>query len=270
MSVPGVADPIGLARERFALRDYHGVVLLVREAVRNGQDFADARHLLGLALSMLDRHEEALQEFDAAIARNPRYLEAHVNRAVLLAGLGREQEAQAAFAFAGELGKVDASGFPAAVGNRLANAHAGLGHEYRQAGALEEAEAQFRRALELRPGFPDVRIALARVLLERGAPAEAAVELDAVLVTRPDLLDATLLRGLAAYLLGDLGTAEARWNQAAALAPEEPRVETYRAMLARRRALASILEASPAADRPDAAGSRPGADGATAGRTFSP
>lgn len=230
------ADPIALARERFALRDYHGTVLLLREAVTNGHDFPDARHLLGLALSLLDRPDEALAEFDAALARNPRYLEAHVNRAVLLAGLGRETEAQQAFEVAGELGRADASGYPAAVGNRLANAHVALGHEYRQAGALEEAEAQYRRALALRPSFPDVRIALARALLERGAHSEAAVELDAVLGSRPNLLDAVLLRGLAAYLLGDLDGARAAWEHGGTLAPDDPRVETYRAMLARRRA----------------------------------
>jgi Tfp pilus assembly protein PilF len=230
------ADSIALARERFALRDYHGTVLLLREAVANGHDFPDARHLLGLALSLLDRPDEALAEFDAALARNPRYLEAHVNRAVLLAGLGREVEAQAAFEVAGELGRADASGYPAAVGNRLANAHVALGHEYRQAGALEEAEAQYRRALSLRPSFPDVRIALARALLERGAHADAASELDAVLDIRPNFLDAVLLRGLAAYLLGDLDGARRTWERAGTLAPDDPRVETYRAMLARRRA----------------------------------
>lgn len=233
--MPVGTDHIALARERFALRDYHGTVLLLREAVANGHDFPDVRHLLGLALSMLDRPEEALVEFDAALARNPRYLEAHVNRAVLLAGMGREADAQDAFALAGELGRADASGFPAAIGNRLANAHAALGHEYRQAGALEEAEAQYRRALALRPAFPDVRIALARVLLERGAHQDAASELDEVLSARPDLLDAVLLRGLAAYLLGDLDRARTTWDHAGAIAPEDPRVETYRAMLARRR-----------------------------------
>jgi tetratricopeptide (TPR) repeat protein len=234
-SVPAGTYLLAQARERFALRDYNATYLLVKEAVTGGHDFADARHLLGLALSMLGRREEALAQFDAALARNPRYLEAHVNRAVVLADLGREAEAQQAFALAGELGRKDASGFPAAVGNRLANAHVALGHEYRQAGALEEAEAQYRRALALRPGFPDVRLALARALLERGAHADAARELDALLFTRPDLLDAVLLRGLASYLLGDLGAAGSAWERASLLAPDDPRVDTYRAMLARRR-----------------------------------
>ena len=121
------------------------------------------------------------------------------------------------------------------MGNRLANAHVALGNEYRQAGALEEAEAQYRRALELRPGFPDVRLALARALLERGAHGAAATELDAVLATRPQLLDALLLRGLAGYLLGDLAAATDAWDRASSAAPDDPRVDTYRAMLARRR-----------------------------------
>lgn len=229
-------SPLASARERFALRDYHGTVLILREAVAEGHDWADVHQLLGMAYSMIDRPEEALAAFDAAIRRNPRYVEAQLNRAVVLAGLGREAEAQEGFALAGELARADASGFPTTVGNRLANAHAALGHEYRQAGALVEAIEQYQRALELRPAWPDVRIALARALLEQGDHAAAARELDDVVERRPDLVDAVLLRGLAAYLQGDLAEAERRWTRAAEVAPDEPRVDSYRAMLARRRA----------------------------------
>ena len=44
-----------------------------------------------------------------------------------------------------------------------------------------------------------------------------------------------LLRGLTAYLEGDLDTAEDVWAAASVRHPEEPRVEIYRSMLARRR-----------------------------------
>jgi tetratricopeptide (TPR) repeat protein len=121
------------------------------------------------------------------------------------------------------------------VGNRLANAHAELGHQYREAGALDEAIAQYARALELRPGYSDIRLSLARALLERGRHADAAGELEAVLTARPALLDAMLLRGLAAYLQGDLDGAADQWARAAERHPEEPRIEIYQAMLARRR-----------------------------------
>jgi tetratricopeptide (TPR) repeat protein len=228
-------DLVARARDRYAVRDYHGSTLLLREAVVEGLAYADAHNLLGLCLALIGRPEEALVSFDAALALNPRYVEAHLNRAVLLNDMGRSDEARTAFETAEQLGKADETGFPVMVANRLANAHASLASEYRAAGALDEAIAQFERALELRPGYADVRLAMARALTERGRHAEASRELDEVLRGRPEWLDAMLLRGLTAYLQGDLATADVVWTSAAERHPEEPRVEIYRSMLARRR-----------------------------------
>lgn len=228
-------ETVARARERFTLRDYHGAVLLLQEAVVEGRAFADAHNLLGLSLALVDRPEEALTAFDRALALNPRYVEAHLNRAVLLNSLGRVAEGQEGLTAASHLGQADESGFPAMVANRLANAHASLADEYRDAGALDEAVAHYRKALTLRPGFADIRLSLARALNERGLHQEAAEAVDAVLAIRPDLLDAMLLRGLSAYLQGDLDGADAAWSRASARHPEEPRVEIYRAMLSRRR-----------------------------------
>jgi len=51
---------------------------------------------------------------------------------------------------------------------------------------------------------------------------------------RDGWLDALLLRGLAAYLQGDLAAARTIWERASERHPEEPRLEIYRAMLDRR------------------------------------
>lgn len=228
-------DLVARARERFAVRDYHGAVLLLREAVVEGLAYADAFNMLGLSLALIGRPADALDALDRALELNPRYIEAHLNRAVLLTDLGRVEEAREGFAEAERLGGPDESGFPAMVANRLANAHAGLGHEYRAAGALDEAIAQFERALSLRPGFSDIRLSLARAFIERGRHADAAAALDEVLRARPEWLDAMLLRGLSAYLQGDLDGADDIWARASERHPEEPRVEIYRSMLARRR-----------------------------------
>jgi len=228
-------DLITRGRERFAVRDFHGAVLLLREAVLDGYAYPDVYNLLALCLALVERPLEALAAFDRAIALNPRYVEAHLNRAVLLAALGRDDEAQDSFESAHRLGGPDESGFPVVVANRLANAHASLGEHYRDAGALDEAIIQFARALDLRPGFPDIRLAHARALLERGRLDDAARSLDALLVTSPRNLDALLLRGLAAYLQDDLATASTFWNRAAEAHPAEPRIGIYLSMLARRR-----------------------------------
>jgi tetratricopeptide (TPR) repeat protein len=227
-------DAVDRAREHFAVRDYHAAVLLLEEAVAQGCCYADAFNLLGLSLALVDRPLEALAAFDRAVAQNPRYVEAHLNRAVLLNGLGRTAEAEASFALAEEFGRPDETGYPAMVGNRLANAHAALADEYRSAGALEEAIAQYRRALELRPTYLDIRVSLARALLDAQRFAPAADELDCVLAAQPDQLEALLLRGLAAYFAGALNTARAIWDRAATAHPDDRRVGVYRTMLARR------------------------------------
>ena len=228
-------DLLARARERYAVRDYHGAVLLLREALAEGFGYADAYNLLGLSLALVGRQGEALDAFDRALALNSRYVEAHLNRAVLLNDLGRMEDARDAFEQAEQLGRADETGFPAVVANRLANAHASLAGEYRAAGALDHAIAQYEVALSLRPGFADIRLAYARALLERGRHREAGEALESVLAVRPEWLDAMLLLGLSAYLQGHFDAADEEWRRASERHPEEPRVEIYRSMLARRR-----------------------------------
>lgn len=227
-------DLLTVARERFATRDYRGAAMLLDSAIQSGQGYADAHHLLGLCYALNDQREEALRSFDAAIKLNPRYVEAHLNRAIVLGDLGRPAEAEQSIELAQQMGGPDTSGFPTMIADRLANMHADLGRAYREAGALQAAAQQFEAALALRPGFADLRLELARTRLESGEHNVAGTELDAILERSPDWLDAMLLRGLAAYLSGELEQAKSVWERASERHPEEPRLETYRSMLARR------------------------------------
>ena len=228
------SDLLTVARERFAGRDYRGAALLIASAIEAGRGYADAHHMLGLCYAMTEWREEALAAFDAAIKLNPRYVEAHLNRSIVLSDLGRAKEAEEALQRAHELGRPDSTGFPAVVANRLANMHAELGRAYREAGAMTQAIEQFRGALTIREGFADVRLELARALLEAGNASEARRELETILRARPEWIEPMLLRGLAAYLAGQLDEAKAIWEDASARHPEEPRLETYRSMLARK------------------------------------
>ena len=227
-------DLLTTARERVATRDYRGAVLLLDSAIKSGQGYADAHHLLGLCYALTEQAELALQSFDNAVRLNPRYVEAHLNRAIVLGDLGRGDEAKAAMEQALALGAPDTTGFPAMVADRLANMHADLGRAYREAGATAKAAAHFEEALALRPAFSDLRLELARTRLDAGEPAAAEAELDAVLAKHPGWYDAMLLRGLAAYLSGNLEMAQTVWQRASEQNPDEPRLESYRSMLARR------------------------------------
>lgn len=224
---------LGAARERFALQDYYGTVHLLEELIAGGGAYADAHHLLGLSLSLLGQPERALAAFDAALALNPRYLEALIHRGLVLNELGRAEDAETAFRQAQAAEGPPVAGFPGHIAARLANQHAALGEAYAEASALPEAIGEYRRALELGPTFHDLRYRLARLLLESGQPLEAREELEQVLRARPNFVDAEAALGLAHFLAGDAVAARDVWRACLTRRPENARVEAYLAMVER-------------------------------------
>ncbi len=221
------------ARDRFAVQDYYGTVHLLEEIVAGGRAFADVHHLLGVSLSLLGQRERALTEFGRALELNPRYLEALIHQGLVLFEMGREGEAEDAFRRASASLSPSSNGLPAPIAARLANQHAELAEAYAEAGALERAVEQYQRALELGPGFVDLRYRMARLLLESGRSLEAREALEEVLRTRPNFVDACAALGLAHYLSGDALGARDIWKGCLTRRPENARVEAYLAMLGR-------------------------------------
>lgn len=221
-------------KQSFEQRDYAGALTDFQEVLRRNPRFADIRHLTGLCLSFLGHPDAALQQFNEAIALNGRYIEAHINRAITLNELGRFDEAQVAFSQAADLETESEGLFPAAASARLANAHAQLGDLYLEAGAPTEAAEQYRRALELRSHFHDIRNRLAQALLQLGELTAAAAELQAVLAANPRFLAARLNLGLVYFRLGQVSAAAREWEAARQQQPANPQVRAYLAMLERR------------------------------------
>jgi tetratricopeptide (TPR) repeat protein len=221
------------ARERFQLQDYHGAIHLLEDVVATGRAFADAHHLLGVCHSLVGHPERALTELARALELNPRYVEALIDEALVLADLGREEEAVARFQRAAEVGGEARLGFPAHVAAKLANQHAGLAEAYLEAGSLREAIEQYERALALGPAFHDLRYKLGRLLLQAGRALEAREQFEVIVRARPSYADAQAMLGLACYLAGDGLAARRVWEECQVRRPEDPRIEAYLAMLAR-------------------------------------
>ncbi|MDH3498149.1 MAG: tetratricopeptide repeat protein [Gemmatimonadota bacterium] len=221
------------AKERFALNDYHGAIHLLEDLVDRGRAFADAQHLLGLCYNLVGQPERALELLDEALRTNPRYVEALVHRGVILGELGRTEEAEAAFEDARQVTVRGQDGLTAHHAGKLANHHALLGEAYAEAGAVDEALTQYRRALELGPAFHDLRLRLGKLLLEAGRSLEAREELSAVLAARPHSVDAQANYGLACYLAGDAASARETWETMAQHHPGDPRAQVYLALLER-------------------------------------
>jgi len=226
-----IEDLAERGRLAVARRDYAAALADFREVLRERPEWADIRHLAGLCLSFLDQPEAALEEFDRALELNPKYVEAHLNRAITLNELGRYEEAKEAFRLAAEYETARSGRFPGAVSARLANAHMALADLYMEAGDPASAETEYRRALDLRPEFLDIRNKLAQALLRRGEYDAAEAELLRVLEANPGFLAARVNLGLVHFRRGDRVAAEREWRACQAQAPEHPQARAYLAML---------------------------------------
>ena len=96
-----VKELIERGRRSYERADYVAALADFRDVLARHPEFADIRHLAGLCLGFLGQHEAALEEFDRAIALNDQYVEAHLNRALVLNELGRFEDARAAVERAG-------------------------------------------------------------------------------------------------------------------------------------------------------------------------
>lgn len=219
------------ARLAFERGDYASALADAQEVLAAHPGFADLRHLAGLCHGFLGNSEAALAEFEQALALNPRYIEAHLNRAITLTDLGRYDEAQASFASAAEHETEDGGPFTAGILARLANGHAELGDLYMQGGGAEDAASEYRRALELRPAFHDIRNKLAEALIELGSLDEAKAELERVRDGNPRFMAARLNLGLVYYRLERLERAREEWHACERLQPTHPQVRAYLTML---------------------------------------
>ena len=221
------------ARERFVVQDYYGTVHLLDSVVDSGRAFADVHHLLGVSLSLLGQPQRALAELDRALELNPRYVEAHIHRGLVLNELNRTEEAEEAFGRASASLTEPTAGLPAPVAAQLANRHADLADIYAGAGALDRAIQQYEQALELGPQFHDLRYRMARLLIEAGRPLEAREALEEVVRAQPNFVEAEAALGLARYVSGDAAGAREVWRDCRERRPENARVDAYLAMVDR-------------------------------------
>jgi tetratricopeptide (TPR) repeat protein len=211
--------------------DYPGALAEFRRVLSSRPDFPDIRNRAGLCLAMMGDMENALIEFDHAVRLNPSYAEAHLNRAIVLNELGQFEEARSAFARAGELERRWADPFPSNVVNRIAVAHASLGDLYLLTDRPKRAAEEFRNALEVRPGFPDIRCKLAEAYMELEEDEKARQELEGVLKRRPGYTEARLRLGVVLHRLKDDAGAIREWTRCARENPGDRRARAYLASL---------------------------------------
>jgi|GEM_PF-2094732 len=124
--------------------------------------FVRARVTLAEAYTMLKSYDTALAHLDTALGYNPRYAQAHVQRATLLTQMGRDSEAVESYRSASEL-------LPDTFGPWLK-----LGRALVKVGIYDEAIEALTYAMSLNNASADALYLLAEAHEKAGHAAEAA------------------------------------------------------------------------------------------------
>lgn len=171
----------------------------LRRAVTLAPRDLSSRNALGLCLLRLERHAEALAQFEALLAVDPTLPFAHTSRGTALSALGRVKDAEASFRQALEL---DA---------RQPVALTGLATIASRRGMYPQARQWVEQALGQLPGYPDAVSSLAGIELGEGEPALAESRLRELLAQNGLT---PLFRAHANGLLGDALDAQDRTAEA--------------------------------------------------------
>lgn len=183
---------------------------LYRQVLAIQPEHADAWHLLGLALSRLGEHAEALTAIRRAVALSDGDPIMHNNLGEACRAAGRPDEAAVAFRQALTLNPA----FP--------EAHFNLGNVLKAQGRHEEATACYQQAVRLRPNYAKAHFNLGNTQREQGRIQAAVDAYRKALALQPDWPDALINHGNALLELDQVEEAIACYQQAQEHAPDHP------------------------------------------------
>ncbi len=181
---------------------------IYREILARHPQDADALHLLGVIAFQGGDNDQALALISKAVNIRPGTPVFLDNLGLVLARLGRLEDAEQAHRKA------------LALDDGLACAHNNLGAVLRAAGDMSGAEAAHRRALELDPGNVGAHNNLGNVLAVSGRAGEAEENYRQALTLNPDFPMALSNLGSVLRGRGNLDEAEALCRRAVDLSPD--------------------------------------------------
>ena len=214
---------------------------ICRQIISTDRKFFDAHYVLAVVQAGLGKNDQALTNYDHALALQPHHAEALSNRGNSLKALKRFDEALNSYHRALAV----QPDYPTALSNRgtvlfemkryeeaLATFDRSLAIRPDQALALynrggtlhklerfEEAMASYDRAVALNPQFAEAYANRGNTLLSLGRYGDALSSFDRALALRPDLVEALTNRGNALNSLKRFDEALASYDRAIAIQP---------------------------------------------------
>jgi tetratricopeptide (TPR) repeat protein len=196
-------EALATGRELYNKKEYVRAEPYLTQLSAEKVPYADVYNMLGVIHHDGGQFSKAQECFEEALRINPSYTEASLNLAVTYNDMGRYHEAKDIYLSALTSSSVAGGKLDSFVMGKLANMYADIAEVYLSAGAYEEAIAELRRALTLRPTFIDIRLKLAQALRDSGEPGDAQRELKTVLGQNPEYTPARIHLGITLFSLGE-------------------------------------------------------------------
>lgn len=202
---------------------------LLKATLNDFGPLAHIHNLLGTIYHKQSRFVEALRQFETALEVNPQFIEAGLNLVATLCDLSRYEEARDVFSSLQKLINPRTKQ-PSLVMGRIANQHAASALLYQAANMIPEAIQEYRRALALYEDMPDIRMQLAKRLMESGQLEKAQQELELIVKQSPDLITARNYLGILYYKRGHRDLAKHQWEKALIAEPNNAIAKAYLAI----------------------------------------
>ncbi len=242
-------EALATGRALYAKKEYSRAEPYLAQVAAAKVPYADVYNMLGVIHHDGGQFSKAQGCFEEALRINPGYTEASLNLAVTYNDMGRYQEAKEIYLTALTQSTRPGGKLDSFVMGKLANMYADIAEVFVSAGAFEEAAAEYRRALALRPTFIDIRLKLAQALRDAGRAEDALRELKTILAQNPEFLPARIHHGITLFSLGQTDAAIGALEAVLEDHPGERRAALYLEMIrshASRQAqgMASVIEAA--------------------------
>jgi tetratricopeptide (TPR) repeat protein len=203
----GAAIVLCLSLTRQQLEHWQDTETLFRHAIAVTENNHLAHKVLGAALDMQGRTEEAIQQFQEAIRLKPGYADAHNSLGAALAKKGQIDEAIRQYQEAIRLRRDHAE------------AHNNLGVALEEKGRFDEAISQYQQAIRLKPDYAEAHYNLGAALGKKGQFDEAIRQFQEAIRLTPDYADYHYNLGLALAKKSQIDEAIRQFQEAIRLKP---------------------------------------------------
>jgi len=226
-----VRELLTLGRTYFLRKQFQRAEKYLTQVVEQNQSCADVYNMLGVIFHDQGQFARAQRSFEAALKLNPAYTEAALNLAIIYNDMGMYREAKEVYQSTLQRGTIEPGELDHFVKGKIANMYADIGDVYASSGFFDAAIEEFRRALELCPRFPDIRVKLGAAFRDKGDKDSALREFAHSIADAPNFLPARIQHGVALYSLGRVDDALKEWEEVLRRNPGDKKAEMYLALV---------------------------------------